>query len=1510
MGGRRATCSTFYTERLAKSRTCGRRASGSRCRSSARLIGYRLRPGRRGRDVRSRSRSSRRPTCPPRRRADPGSVPPVDAGRGRRSSRACASRASPARASSRRRSRRSRRSRRGRSGTRSRRRRRRRTRRRSATRDAYLAGRRPEPEAGRRAPARRRRTSCDERWDVRLLDGRRAASPSRAGRRSTWSDGARLDSPARTDPAAVADGVRAPQAAQRVRPQRAAVDGDVAEFRNDYRDGVDASDDEWPDFVDLRRRRRLRGRPRRLAPRRRRGLVGRARRKPTLPRALAGRRRVTELSRAEFAVSGQGDPARARRRRALTQFFATRCARPRSSRSASRSTLAEAPDDSRRRAATRSTSTATSRRCSRAAGCSFAGTTTGGEDARRGGGRRRASRHGRGRLADHARRPTSSTPYERDTVVVHGNVALATHGETVQQLLGSGRARDAVPALHARARPAHVRAVDRRPVRRRRRRSRCASTTCAGTRCRRCTARAPRDRAYARARPTSTARRTSSSATACAASRLPTGVEQRAGDVPQGPRRGRQRRGRRARAAARPAARPQGRRATRRPRPAASIPEPRGRGARRRSRSACARSAARSRCSTTRTSPARSPASSRRSATVLPLRGGRTIVVTVAFEGGDRLGRPRPTWRLRDHGDPHVRGARRSPARRETFRLALKVAVDPAYETDAVLAARRGGAARGVRVRRARASASRCFRSEVVAVAHGVAGVLAVDLDRLYAGATADLADRLRRASSRAVDRRPATAIAGRACSSLDAAPFDWLEVMTVTRAPGLYTTDELYRLLPAVYRIRDAEQGGVLRELLDVLADQVNVLAESLEQLYDDQFIETCADVGRRRTSATSIGYRTLHGVVPEVASPRAEVANTIRYRRRKGTVSVLEQLARDVTGWPARAVEFFELLATTQYMNHVRPHAAGDGRPARRAARLELAGAFQAGAFDTLRAHRRDAPDRDAGRAGTTSRTSASSCGGSRRSGSPARRWSTPTAPGRASASTRSGPTSRCSPRRAPSTDDHAPRRAARRAAAARCAGSRGAPRRDSTAPGCSLLLETETRGGDRRRSRSATSASATSPTTRPRRARGRTSRSRATRTSRSTRCSAGSPSPAAPAAGETRLATFHYGSALAIGGGGYDRAGVARAGRARSVAVEGGDALGPPLDVGRRRRRRSRSSTAAATPRRRRSRRRRPRPARPTATLVAPRRPTATRPLLARGDQLRLAMEPRHDGRARRAAARRRAARDRRGRPTPSRGTLVLRHCTLVPGLTRDPDGEPHSTGRASLIVLHPFAEVTLDHCIVGPDRRGRGRRGDARRLGRSTRPRRTRSPSAAAAAPGGGGLRTVSTAADRADRRRARRPAGTSTLDACTVIGGCTPSSSTSPTRCSSPRSPSRRPVAGAGVGRAPPGRLHPLLVRAARLADAAPLPVRPATTRAHAPVPHLAAVRRPGLHAAPPLDAPTAIRTGAERRERDGRHARALRAAARDATCAPPRRVPPVRPRGRVLLRHMSDREGR
>jgi hypothetical protein len=134
---------------------------------------------------------------------------------------------------------------------------------------------------------------------------------------------------------------------------------------------------------------------------------------------------------------------------------------------------------------------------------------------------------------------------------------------------------------------------------------------------------------------------------------------------------------------------------------------------------------------------------------------------------------------------------------------------------------------------------------------------------------------------------------------------------------------ETLYQRLPAIHRVRDAEQGYPLRELLRVIAEQQAAMAENLEQLYDDQFIETCAQWVAPYIGDL-IGYRTLYGVAPGVASPRADVANTIRYRRRKGTASMLEQVARDVTGWSARAVEYFQQLGWTQYMNHQRPQAS----------------------------------------------------------------------------------------------------------------------------------------------------------------------------------------------------------------------------------------------------------------------------------------------------------------------------------------------------------------------------------------------------------------------------------------------------------------------------------------------------------------------------------------------------------------------------------------------------------
>lgn len=133
------------------------------------------------------------------------------------------------------------------------------------------------------------------------------------------------------------------------------------------------------------------------------------------------------------------------------------------------------------------------------------------------------------------------------------------------------------------------------------------------------------------------------------------------------------------------------------------------------------------------------------------------------------------------------------------------------------------------------------------------------------------------------------------------------------------FDAENLYNLLPAIYRIRDAERGEPLRALLSVIADEAVILDDNLAQLRDDMFIETCSSWALSYIGDL-IGVEGLPGAAGSGLTPRAELANTIGYRRRKGTAAVIEQFARDVTGWPAHAVEFFQLLATTQYMNHIR--------------------------------------------------------------------------------------------------------------------------------------------------------------------------------------------------------------------------------------------------------------------------------------------------------------------------------------------------------------------------------------------------------------------------------------------------------------------------------------------------------------------------------------------------------------------------------------------------------------
>jgi hypothetical protein len=170
-------------------------------------------------------------------------------------------------------------------------------------------------------------------------------------------------------------------------------------------------------------------------------------------------------------------------------------------------------------------------------------------------------------------------------------------------------------------------------------------------------------------------------------------------------------------------------------------------------------------------------------AAVLLLASGPTVAVTIAGPDNAFLSASNPVWRnlldaLTASGDPHV-PVRLLTHQASTFRLGLKVKCDPAYEAQRVLA-NVEAALRAHYAFDARELAQPVHQSEVIAVAHRVPGVLAVDLDVLYGG-TAPAAQtvasrqvRLLASRMRVADDvpRPAEIL------TLDPRPLDRLEAM------------------------------------------------------------------------------------------------------------------------------------------------------------------------------------------------------------------------------------------------------------------------------------------------------------------------------------------------------------------------------------------------------------------------------------------------------------------------------------------------------------------------------------------------------------------------------------------------------------------------------------------------------------------------------------------------------------------------------------------------------------
>jgi hypothetical protein len=152
----------------------------------------------------------------------------------------------------------------------------------------------------------------------------------------------------------------------------------------------------------------------------------------------------------------------------------------------------------------------------------------------------------------------------------------------------------------------------------------------------------------------------------------------------------------------------------------------------------------------------------------------------------------------------------------------------------------------------------------------------------------------------------------------------------------------KLWSLLPEIYRTEDGgadlDRPGPLQELLARLGVQVAVIRRSLDRLWDDQSIESCED-----WVIPYIGALLDTNLVPtmDARGQRLDVANTINYRRRKGTLGLIEQLAADVTGWECRAVEFFRALSRRRHLLDPeigRPADSADPAGARRLQRAEL--------------------------------------------------------------------------------------------------------------------------------------------------------------------------------------------------------------------------------------------------------------------------------------------------------------------------------------------------------------------------------------------------------------------------------------------------------------------------------------------------------------------------------------------------------------------------------------------
>jgi hypothetical protein len=138
------------------------------------------------------------------------------------------------------------------------------------------------------------------------------------------------------------------------------------------------------------------------------------------------------------------------------------------------------------------------------------------------------------------------------------------------------------------------------------------------------------------------------------------------------------------------------------------------------------------------------------------------------------------------------------------------------------------------------------------------------------------------------------------------------------------YYTEKLWQLVPEVYRNEDglAANPGVLRRIVELIGAEAAQSRREIDRLWEDQHVETCDDwtvpyigdlVGARLVSSHDRRGR------------RVDVANAVKFRRRRGTPDLLDALVRAMSGWDVVLVEGFRRLARTRHRLDAAPRAAG---------------------------------------------------------------------------------------------------------------------------------------------------------------------------------------------------------------------------------------------------------------------------------------------------------------------------------------------------------------------------------------------------------------------------------------------------------------------------------------------------------------------------------------------------------------------------------------------------------